>query len=49
MAISRAQMQKQVSTGGRKMKKKLVNEHGWLRVPWWIPGTNTHRLEGVVL
>ena len=23
MAISRAQMQKQVSTGGRKMKKKL--------------------------
>ena len=29
--------------------KKLVNEYGWLRVPWWIPGTDTHRLEGIAL
>jgi len=29
--------------------KRLINEHGWLRVPYWIPGTDTHRLEGILI
>jgi len=27
----------------------LLNKYGWIRVPYWIPGTNTHRLQGILL
>ena len=27
---------------------KLINEYAWLRVPYWIPGVDTHPTEGIV-
>mgnify|MGYP005989525557 FL=1 len=27
---------------------KLINEYAWLRVPYWIPGVETHPVEGIV-
>lgn len=29
--------------------KLLLEKQGWIRVPYWIPGVNTPRLEGIVL
>ena len=26
---------------------KLINEYAWLRVPYWIPGVETHPVEGI--
>ena len=26
---------------------KLINEYAWLRVPYWIPGIDTHPMEGI--
>ena len=26
---------------------KLINDYAWLRVPYWIPGVDTHPVEGI--
>ena len=30
------------------IKKLLLKRHGWVRVPWWIPGADLPREYGII-